>query len=337
MALTTENITISAVKNAIGHPNYNLTAIVTDAKTGGTGGKAFDATTNYLIAGALPYWNIYAYNIPAEWVIDEGVLKLKRRYADGGFVSRLGDFRGYRHDSGTPIGYVPSNLSCISGTLIFGAEVSLYGWHMPSSVTHIKVKAGVGGSTQYELLSVATLNSVWTATVDFTFTGVSTSVTTGYIQLYCSNADGDELANITNSMCGDDLYPVTFTFTHSTASATLARAITPYTSVDIDFTACQIFNPAGTGNIKIATGQTTLSAIGVRVTAESADVTEFSFKLYFSQTGASPIYVNNARYTCYASAEGYKNDFYLPTITLHHAAQTGEAMSFYIDDLQYVL
>lgn len=336
MALPESDITISAVKNAIGGVSNNLTALIGDAKTGGTGGEAFDVN-GYLIAGALPYWNIYAYNIPAIWIIEGVALKLRLEYVDSTPAYRLGDFRGYNHDARQPQASVPESLDCISGTLHIGVSVSLYEWNLPASCTHIKIKAVIDSTTQYELLTVSGLHTTLTDEVYFTFTGVSTSVTDGYVQLYGSNADGDELTNITNTMCGDDLYPISFTITHSVASATLARAVTPDNTVDISFTTCEISNPAGTGNISIATGQTTLSAVVVKIVAASADVTEFTFKLYFNQTNETAQYVNGSVYTGYASSSGYTNYFYLPVITLGHAASTGEAMSFIMDDLQYII
>lgn len=336
MTLGTTDIAITDVIRELNYEMYSLSHLVTDAATGGTGGNAFDVN-GYLISGALPYWNIYAYNIPAVWIIEGVALKLRLEYVDSIPVHRLGDFRGYNHDARHPQAAVPESLDCISGTLHIGVSVSLYEWNLPASCTHIKIKAVIDSATQYELLTVSALHISFTDDVYFTFTGVSTSILNGYVQLYGSNADGDELTNITNTMCGDDLYPISFTITHSTASATLARAVTPDSTVDISFTTCEISNPAGTGNISIATGQTTLSAIVVKIVAASADVTEFTFKLYFNQTNETAQYVNGSVYTGYASSTGYTNYFYLPVISLGHPAETGEAMSFYMDDLLYAI
>lgn len=336
MTLGTTDIRITDVIRELNYEMYSLSHLVTDAATGGTGGNAFDVN-GYLIPGALPYWNIYAYNIPAVWIIEGVALKLRKEYVDSIPVHRLGDFRGYNHDARHPQAAVPESLDCISGTLHIGVSVSLYEWNLPASCTHIKIKAVIDSTTQYELLTVSALHISFTDDVYFTFTGVSTSILNGYVQLYGSNADGDELTNITNTMCGDDLYPISFTITHSVASATLARAVTPDSTVDISFTTCEISNPAGTGNISIATGQTTLSAIVVKIVAASADVTEFTFKLYFNQTNETAQYVNGSVYTGYASSTGYTNYFYLPVITLGHSAETGEAMSFYMDDLLYTI
>lgn len=66
MALPSTNITTTLVRNTTGVPSNALTEMIGFAKTGGSGGRAFD-TYGYQIAGAEPYWNKWAANIPGQW------------------------------------------------------------------------------------------------------------------------------------------------------------------------------------------------------------------------------------------------------------------------------
>ena len=336
MALPNTDISISAVKNAVGAPTYLLTEIIGDAKTGGTGGEAFDAD-GYLIAGAAPYWNVFSYNIPGEWDYSNGPLEL-RLYRDpplptgfGNLLHRLGDFRGYNHDAQAPQVAV-GQLVAVSGAGDVGVLMNMHEWHLPIDVTHIRVKITIGGATQYILIPLEDVNYEAELIQGYTssFSGIGTGTTSGSVWLYASNSGGSELADITALVSGSS--SISFAISHSSSTGTLARVVGYASDPNLTLSP-SIISPVGSGSIKVPAGDSTLSGITIRVTAVSSTVSNFSFDLYLQQTGETDLFIGS--YNGMATSEGFANDYFLDTITLEDTVAGGDNLGFIMSNLSY--
>jgi hypothetical protein len=309
---------------------YSLSHLVTDAATGGTGGNAFDVN-GYLIPGALPYWNIWSWGIPAEWDYTNGPMELRlprNAAATLGYDYRLGGFRQYDHTAAAPQVAVSSTVTFTSGAGSIGVLMNIHQWHLPADVTHILVKIVIAAAAQTILIDRTAVD--WTAELiegyTSSFTGVSaTSVT---VTIYASNASAQELANITPWMSG--AASISFTISHSSTVGTLSRLVAY--SFDENLTLNAAIYP-GTGNISIAAGTTALSGIAIRVTAASATVSNFSFDLYLLMTGETDLFVGS--FNGMATSEGYVNDYYLDEITLSSAVAGGDNLGFIMTNLSY--
>lgn len=331
MAFGTTDISFTAVRTAINFSaSYDLTDLIGDAATGGTGGKAFD-TTGYLIADALPYWNIWSWGIPAEWDYSNGPMELRLpRNADAtlGYDYRLGGFRKYDHTAAAPQVAVSSTVTFTSGGGSIGVLMNIHQWHLPADVTHILAKIVIGSTTQTILIDRADVD--WTAELiegyTSSFTGVS--ATSGTVTIYASNESAQELANITPWMYGAT--SISFTVSHSSTVGTLSRLVAY--SFDENLTLNAAIYP-GTGSIQIAAGTTSLSGIAIRVTAASATVSNFSFDLYLLMTGETDLFVGS--FNGMATSEGYVNDYYLDEITLSSAVAGGDILGFTMQNLSY--
>ena len=159
MALPSTNITTTLVRNTTGVPSNALTKMIGFAKTGGTGGYAFDSN-GYQIAGAEPYWNKWAGHIPGEWdysrptvenpLIGKMELRIKRDPPiPTGFthlLHKLGDFRLYNHSAVAPMHTIPSTRTVSNGRVEIGGGFNLYEWALPFDITHIKTVFNIGGA-----------------------------------------------------------------------------------------------------------------------------------------------------------------------------------------------
>lgn len=334
MALANSDISISLVKSTISGPSYNLTDLIGNAKTGGTGGEAFDSS-GYLISGAEPYWNKWAYYIPGEWDYENGPMELRlHRNSDSpsGFDHILGGFRGYNHSAQAPQVAVPSSVVVVSGAANVGVLMNMHEWHLPLDVTHIRVKITIGSATQYILAALADIN--WEADLiegyTSSFTGIGTGTTSGTVRLYASNSGGSELADITALVSGSS--SITFSMSHSSSTGTLARMV-GYSSDPNLTLSPSIISPVGSGSISIAAGTSALSGIVIRVTAASSSVSNFSFDLYLTMTGESNLFVGS--FSGMATNTGYANDYYLDEITLSSAVSGGDNLGFIMTNLSY--
>lgn len=332
MALPNTDISISAVKNAVGAPTYLLTEIIGDAKTGGTGGEAFDSS-GYLISGAEPYWNKWSWGIPAEWDYDTGSMELRlprNTDAPNGFDYRLGGFRQYDHTAAAPQVAVPSTVTFVSGAGSVGVLMNIHQWHLPADVTHILAKIVIGSTTQTILIDRADVDYTAELIEGYTsaFTGIGSSTTSGTVTIYASNSSAQELANITPWMYGAT--SISFTVSHSSTVGTLSRLVAY--SFDENLTLNAAIYP-GTGNISIAAGTTELSGIAIRVTATSTTVSNFSFDLYLQQTGETDLFIGS--YNGMATSKGFANDYFLDTITLEDTVAGGDNLGFIMSNLSY--
>lgn len=323
MALPASNISLTAVKNAISISSFDLTDIVSDAATGGDSGNAFNAA-GYLYDGAMPYWNIYAYHIPADWVIDEDVLKLKQKGYPGAWEHRLGDFREYNHDASTPHATV-LNTDADDGTMNIDVFANLYEWHLPDEVTHILIKSTVDTDIQTALVAIEDINyeADEVGTTSFTVTGIDLAVTTGMIQIYASNGLSEELSDITLFMTGSS--PKVFDFDHVGGTGTLYRTVSKMPPAGLTLNA-RITTPSGTGNIDIDAETTSITGITITVTATSESYSGYSFDLYLAQTGESDLFISSE--LGIASADGHDDVYNIDPITLSDAVTNGDELTF---------
>lgn len=323
MTLPASNISLTAVRNEIFISSDNLTEIVGDAATGGDSGNAFNAA-GYLYDGARPYWNIYAYHIPAEWVIDEDVLKLKKKGYPGAWEHKLGDFREYKHDTSTPHTTV-LNSDADDYTLTLDIFTNLYEWHLPDEVTHILIKSTVDTDVQTALIPIEDIN--WEAeevgTTSFTVTGIDLAVTTGMVQIYASDGLASELADITEFMTGSS--PKVYNFDHVGGTGTLYRTVSKMPPVGLTLNA-RITTPSGSGNIDIDAETTSITGITITVTATSESYSGYSFDLYLAQTGESNLFISSE--LGIASAGGHDDVYNLDPITLSDAVTNGDELTF---------
>lgn len=112
MALPSTNITTTLVGQAIGVSAHSVGALCTMAATGGVNGYAFKVaelgypiTDGGLIDGALPKFNIWSANSPAELSFSGNTMiwRLKRSPSDSSrYAFRLGAFGGYNHSAVAP-------------------------------------------------------------------------------------------------------------------------------------------------------------------------------------------------------------------------------------------
>lgn len=112
MALSTTNVSTTVVGQAIGVSNHNVGALCSMAATGGINGYAFKVaelgypiTDGGLIDGALPKFNIWSANSPAELSFSGNTMiwRLKRSPSDSSrYAYRLGAFGGYNHSAVAP-------------------------------------------------------------------------------------------------------------------------------------------------------------------------------------------------------------------------------------------
>ena len=115
MSLPTTNITTSMVSSAIGLGSHDIGALCAKAKTGGTGGYAFNIVENggatsdgTLITSAEPFFNKYSNESPGEWMLPASstspvYFRLKRSLIDSSrYAFMLGSFRGYDHSATPP-------------------------------------------------------------------------------------------------------------------------------------------------------------------------------------------------------------------------------------------
>ena len=113
MPLPTSNITTTIVGQAIGVSAHSVGALCSMAATGGINGYAFKVaelgypiTDGGLIDGALPKFNIWSANSPAELSFSGNTMiwRLKRSPSDSSrYAFRLGAFGGYNHSAVSPI------------------------------------------------------------------------------------------------------------------------------------------------------------------------------------------------------------------------------------------
>lgn len=110
MILPNNNISIIDVRNALGCPSTDLGTLCSKAKTGGSGGFAFQIKENgftakdgHLISGAEPYFNIYSANAPAYWnVVGQELRYSLKRDSSKNYCFSLGGFRAYNHEAVKP-------------------------------------------------------------------------------------------------------------------------------------------------------------------------------------------------------------------------------------------
>ena len=112
MALSTTNVSTTIVSQAIGVSTHNVGALCSMAATGGINGYAFKVaelgypiTDGGLIDGALPKFNIWSANSPAELSFSGNTMiwRLKRSPSDSSrYAYRLGAFGGYNHNAVAP-------------------------------------------------------------------------------------------------------------------------------------------------------------------------------------------------------------------------------------------
>ena len=114
MALGTTNISTDLVGTTLGTSSRDVGTLCSKAKTGGLSGFAFRIVENgyadtdgLLIAGALPYFNIWSTEAPGEWKCPTNpansvYYQLKRDDGLLRYCFMLGSYRGYNHSASEP-------------------------------------------------------------------------------------------------------------------------------------------------------------------------------------------------------------------------------------------
>lgn len=114
MILPNTDISIMDVRNIIGCPSTDLGTLCAKAKTGGSGGYAFQIVENgytlndgNMIENSEPYYNIWSNNAAGEWYVKlpdrELIYRLKRETPTAkNYAYKLGNFRGYNSNAPKP-------------------------------------------------------------------------------------------------------------------------------------------------------------------------------------------------------------------------------------------
>lgn len=162
MILPNNNISIMTVRNCIGCPSTDLGTLIAKAKVGGIGGYAFNivengsyTTNGTLIDNAQPYWNIYAYSQPGQWILPasgEGVVKHElKRDASHKYMFSLGSFRNYNTNASAPSPFsldlvFTKGASFIEYQFLMKVNLGDYDWTNLLGVTHCKMVMYDGAS-----------------------------------------------------------------------------------------------------------------------------------------------------------------------------------------------
>ncbi len=165
MILRSTYINPMQVSNDIQCPSYDVGTLVAKARQGGRSGYAFNIAENgsplqdgTLIAGALPYWNIYANEQPGQWRLPStasgDVYHELRRDNLNRYIFQLEGFAGHNTNASAPVPMSNDLTFTKYGSYVdhsFAAKINLgdYDWKKLNGVTHCKVKVYYPGGVLY--------------------------------------------------------------------------------------------------------------------------------------------------------------------------------------------